>query len=63
MSVEEKCPDGGACHHDCGASCWRVTTCAPLSGVFPDDEWPADVVAVNPWEPETDPLTSAVVSG
>jgi hypothetical protein len=38
------CPDGGACHHDCGStSCWRVTTCEPLSGVFPGDTWPKAV--------------------
>lgn len=42
------CPDGGACHHDCGtASCWRVTTCEPLSGIFPDDTWPPAVRAAH----------------
>lgn len=35
-----KCPDGGACHHDCSTSCFRVEHCGPLSGVFPNDEWP-----------------------
>ena len=41
-----KCPDGGACHHACDkddGTCWRVRTCAPLSNVFPNDEWPEDV--------------------
>lgn len=34
------CPDGGTCHHDCTRSCFRVRHTQPLSGVFPDDEWP-----------------------
>lgn len=35
------CPDGGTCHHSClGRDCFRVRTCAPLSGVYADDEWP-----------------------
>ena len=38
------CPDYGACHHDCGdGPCFRVQYCGPLSGVYPDDEWPVDV--------------------
>ena len=38
------CPDGGTCHHDCNDQCWRVGACGPLSGVYPDDDWPADVM-------------------
>lgn len=34
---EQGCPDGGACHHKCIEKCWRVKSCAPLSGVFPDN--------------------------
>lgn len=34
------CPDGGSCHHECQAACLRVLLCGPLSGVFPEDEWP-----------------------
>lgn len=36
------CPDGGKCHHEgCErVGCFRVQCCAPLSGVFPHDEWP-----------------------
>lgn len=46
MSADRSCPDGGRCHHGCdAASCFRVRTCAPLSGVFPDDEWPREVEA------------------
>lgn len=39
------CPDGGTCHHNCQDKCFRVQCCGPLSGVYADDEWPADVVA------------------
>jgi hypothetical protein len=39
-----RCPDGGKCHHECkGGYCWRVKTCGPLSGVYPNDEWPPSV--------------------
>lgn len=44
----DRCPDDGACYHKCdGSSCFRVHTAAPLSGVFPDDRWPADVLMRN----------------
>ncbi len=42
------CPDGGTCHHSCASSCWRVTGAVPLSGVYENDEWPAEVVEANP---------------
>lgn len=45
MSVREKCPDKGTCHHDCGDRCFRVVCCGPLTGVYPDDRWPAEVAA------------------
>lgn len=39
--AHDQCPDGGACHHECyGAHCFRVSACAPLSGVYENDEWP-----------------------
>jgi hypothetical protein len=39
------CPDGGACHHNCEIThCFRVESCGPLTGVYPNDEWPANVV-------------------
>lgn len=49
-----RCPDGGTCHHGCHApnaagdgtdprTCWRVATCEPLTGTYPDG-WPADVL-------------------
>lgn len=41
------CPDGGACHHGCAYGCFRVETCEPLSGVFPDDQWPAEVLVLS----------------
>lgn len=41
-----KCPDSGSCNHlGCEAGgCFRVLTCEPLSGKYPHDRWPADVV-------------------
>lgn len=39
------CPDDGRCHHACVSGCFRVTAASPLSGVFPNDRWPAAVVA------------------
>lgn len=39
------CPDAGTCHHECEPDqCFRVHTCGPLSGVFPDDVWPECIV-------------------
>lgn len=37
------CPDGGACHHQCPETCFRVKYCGPLSGVYPDDNWPPEI--------------------
>lgn len=42
-SDKQQCPDGGVCHHDCKERCFRVETCEPLSGVYPDNVWPAGV--------------------
>jgi hypothetical protein len=41
----EGCPDGGACHHECGSekACLRVIAAGPLSGVYPGDRWPQEV--------------------
>jgi hypothetical protein len=49
-----RCPDGGACHHDCHAkirdqevaTCWRVHpgACEPLSIASWGRWWPADVL-------------------
>lgn len=45
-AARTRCPDGGWCHHRClGAPCFRTEWCGPLSGVYPGDRWPADVVA------------------
>jgi hypothetical protein len=44
---QRECPDDGACHHRCGAVCWRVLMCGPLSGKFPDDRWPPEILAAN----------------
>jgi hypothetical protein len=46
--MRRRCPDDGACHHACEETCWRVSACGPLSGVYPGDDWPAEVVAANP---------------
>ena len=41
---DRECPDGGTCHHECSPpACFRVKCCGPLSGVYPRDEWPADI--------------------
>jgi Domain of unknown function (DUF5664) len=47
--LKRSCPDDGTCHHECnlGAPCFRVLTCGPLSGKFPDDQWPEDVWRVH----------------
>ncbi len=37
---ERRCPDGGRSHHHCTGDCWRRKNVGPLSGVFPNDEWP-----------------------
>lgn len=42
-----ECPDGGACHHLCQESCFRVMACEPLSGVYPNGTWPDEVVRAN----------------
>lgn len=41
--VERRCPDDGACHHNCLADeCFRVRSCLPLSDY--GEDWPAEVV-------------------
>lgn len=51
MPIRPPCPDGGTCHHRCAPpQCMRVSTCAPLSGVFPDDEWPAEIRHRHAWK-------------
>ena len=42
----QECPDGGKCNHKCEDRCWRVDNAGPLSGVFPNDDWPAEVKRV-----------------
>lgn len=37
-----KCRDGGACHHGCAQECFREKHCGPLSGAFPNNEWPRE---------------------
>jgi hypothetical protein len=41
------CPDGGRCHHDCTTGCFRVNSAGPLSDIYPNDQWPAEVVAAH----------------
>lgn len=46
--IHGRCPDDGTCHHyGCHDGCFRVRTCGPLSGVYPDDEWPDEVLVAN----------------
>lgn len=40
---KRECPDEGFCHHGCTVGCWRVANAGPLSGVYPDNEWPDEV--------------------
>jgi len=59
--IRPGCPDGGTCHHECEAACWRVSTCGPLSGVFPGDRWPEEVrggVVIRPGMIDTQLVTS-----
>lgn len=44
-SYKKQCPDGAVCNHDCESRCFRVDNCGPLSGVYPDDEWPSEMSA------------------
>ncbi len=60
---ERRCPDDGRCWHGCGpagSGCFRVACCGPLSGVFPDNEWPAEVRAAE--NPEGSPTTEAMIA-
>lgn len=47
-----RCPDGGTCHHSCVTFCFRVDHAGPLSGVFPNDEWPDGVGSLAPYPPQ-----------
>lgn len=45
---QQDCPDGGRCHHGCvPRECFRVRACGPLSGVYPGNRWPGEIVAEN----------------
>lgn len=58
------CPDGGTCHHLCsqiGGGCFRVAFCGPLSGVYPDNQWPEEVRVQNGVQPDVaEPESSQV---
>lgn len=61
-SVRRSCPDEGTCHHDCATGCFRVTTCGPLSGVYPNDRWPEEIVHAHAevtFAPDRDPTEAA----
>jgi hypothetical protein len=39
------CPDGGPCDHECELSiCARVLVARPRAGVFPENQWPPEIV-------------------
>lgn len=42
---ERRCPDDGACHHECATGpCWRVFNAGPLGmAEYVDDLWPGEV--------------------
>lgn len=47
MTEDRRCPDDGRCWHECtavGKGCFRVFCAGPLSGVYTEDMWPANVV-------------------
>lgn len=41
--IPNRCPDQGTCHHACGRECYRTLCCLPLAGIYPGDDWPADL--------------------
>lgn len=46
-AVTGRCPDDGACHHECGdTSCFRVVLCAPLTAY--GEDWTPEDRAANP---------------
>ncbi len=44
------CPDGATCYYGCGNdhACYRVICWKPLTGAYPDGNWPAHIKAANP---------------
>lgn len=44
QTAANRCPDMEVCRHGCRWSCFRVRWCSPLSGMFPNDEWPKTMV-------------------
>jgi hypothetical protein len=44
----QMCPDAGVCGHYCTIECFRVNHCGPLSGVFPNNDWPQRPAAPAP---------------
>jgi hypothetical protein len=63
-SIPERCPDTGACHHECAENaCFRVRYCGPLSiAGYPNHRWPDDIVAAHTGNtPDVDGLSAAIV--
>ena len=56
IEFEHLCPDAGRCTHepycDRAGACYRTSCCGPLSGVFPNNEWP-DWAPVFTWDNAT----------
>lgn len=44
---QRRCPDAGVCHHECEVGCWRVSNTGPLSGVYPNNEWPDSIITLD----------------
>jgi hypothetical protein len=63
IHLSPPCPDKGACHHSCplAGPCFRVLYAGPLSGVFPGNEWPAEVRAAAGLPPRPEPSAAAGV--
>ncbi len=61
-SRNQRCPDGGHCHHDCDQVCNRTQVGGPLSGVFPGNRWPPGL-DIRPRRPLPEPPAAIAHDG
>jgi len=56
-----RCPDDGACHHECAeGECFRVRACAPLGD---REDWTAEEKAEFGGEPKKPVIEDVIVRG